>query len=231
MALAMTAGGTTGRVASGARAAIAAAFDCDDQLAGTISALTHESSLARGAVLWPLPDRDETTLILAGRAQEVAYGQDGAMLQLSVLGQGDFYGSLMGSADDDASQTEALSDGRGAHFSTPTLVRLMDSYGAVARAMNRQLAARLGALRRRMVEATLLSVTGRVCAELLRRSAGAEDRVIRPMPVMSELAVAVRSTRETVSRTVSQLEKRGMVRRTEGGLAIVAPHRLEELVY
>lgn len=217
--------------AGSARAVIADAFACNDQLAGTIAALAHEAPLARGAVLWPLPDRDETTLILSGRAQEVAYGHDGSMLQLSVLGAGDLYGPLMGSGEGDAAQTEALSDGRGAHFTTPALVRLMDSYGVIARAINRQLAARLVALRRRMVEATLLSVTGRVCAELLRRSAGLEDRTIRPMPVMSELAISVRSTRETVSRTVSQLEKRGLVRRASGGLEIVAPHRLEELVY
>jgi CRP-like cAMP-binding protein len=107
----------------------------------------------------------------------------------------------------------------------------MDSYGAVARAINRQLAGRLEALRKRMIEATLLSVSGRLCAELLRRSAASEDRTIRPMPVMAELAVSVRSTRETVSRAVSVLEKRGLVRRVEGGLAIVAPHRLEEQIY
>lgn len=51
------------------------------------------------------------------------------------------------------------------------------------------------------------------------------------MPVMSELAVTVQSTRETVSRTVSQLERRGIVRRIDGGLEIVAPHRLEEQAY
>lgn len=224
-------GGTKIGISQGARAAIAEAFACDTALAVTIAALAHEAALPRGAVLWPLPDRDETTLILAGRAHEVAYGQDGSMLQLSVLGQGDLYGSLMGGGDGGAAQTEALSEGRGAHFTTPTLVRLMDSYGAVARAINRQLAARLEALRQRMVEATLLSVTGRICAELLRRSASDSQRTIRPMPVMSELAISVRSTRETVSRTVSQLEKRGLVRRVDGGLAIVAPHRLEEQIY
>lgn len=227
----MKGGGATGTGSGGTRSAIARAFACDDELAGTIASMGHEAPLARGCVLWPLPDRDETTLILAGRAQEVAYGHDGSMLQLSVLGAGDFYGSLIGSGEGDVAQTEAMSDGRGAHFATPALVRLMDSYGAVARAINRQLAARLVALRRRMVEATLLSVTGRICAELLRRAAGSEDRTIRPMPVMSELAISVRSTRETVSRTVSLLEKRGIVRRTEGGLEIVAPHRLEEQIY
>lgn len=211
--------------------AIADAFACDSDLAGIISALAHETSHSRGAVLWPIPDRDETTLIVAGSAQEVAYGQDGAMLQLMVLGRGDLYGALMGAGDSDTSQTEAVSEGRGAHFTTAALVRLMDSYGAVSRAINRQLASRLEALRRRMVEATLLSVTGRISAELLRRSALSKDRTIRPVPVMSELALSVRSTRETVSRTVSQLEKRGLLKRVEGGLQIVAPHRLEEMVY
>lgn len=221
----------TGQAGGTMQAAIADAFACDQDLVGTISALARETSHSRGTVLWPLEDRDETTLIVAGSAQEVAYGQDGSMLQLMVLGRGDLYGALMGAGESDTARTEAVSEGRGAHFTTASLVRLMDSYGAVARAINRQLAARLEALRRRMVEATLLSVTGRISAELLRRSALAEDRTIRPVPVMSELALSVRSTRETVSRTVSQLEKRGLVKRVEGGLLVVAPHRLEELVY
>lgn len=217
--------------ASTMQTAIADAFACDADLAGTISAAARETAHSRGALLWPIADRDETTLIVAGSAQEVAYAQDGTMLQLMVLGRGDLYGALMGVGESDTAQTEAVSEGRGAHFTTASLVRLMDSYGAVARAINRQLAARLEALRRRMVEATLLSVTGRICSELLRRSAASDDRTIRPVPVMSELALSVRSTRETVSRTVSQLEKRGLLKRVDGGLQVVAPHRLEEMIY
>lgn len=220
-----------GPMAGTMHTAVADAFACDPDLAGTICALARETAHARGTVLWPIADRDETTLIVAGSAHEVAYGQDGSVLQLMVLGRGDLYGALMGAGADDAAQTEAVSEGRGAHFTTASLIRLMDSYGVVARAINRQLAARLETLRRRMVEATLLSVTGRICAELLRRSAAGENRTIRPMPVMSELALSVRSTRETVSRTVSLLEKRGLVKRVEGGLQVIAPHRLEELVY
>lgn len=182
-------------------------------------------------MLWPVPGRDETTLITHGRAQEVAYGRDGGMLLLHLLGAGDLYGSLMGSGSDGAAQVEAVTEGRGAHFETGMLVRLMGSHGAIALAINRQLAQRLEALRCRMVETALLSATGRICSELLRRSRAFPDRTIRPVPVMSELAVSVQSTRETVSRTVSQLEKRGIVRRVDGGLEIVAPHRLEEQAY
>lgn len=213
-----------------AMTAIRSAFGCGEALGTTIAALARNGEHERGALLWPLPDRDETTLLTSGTAQEVAYGRDGSMLVLLSLARGDFYGDLVGTADGDA-QVEATSRGSGAHFSQAAVLRLMESYSCVGLAINRHLAARLARLRRRMVEATLLSVTGRIAAELLRRASVDQDRTIRPTPVFAELAVAVQSTRETVSRTVSQLEKRGVLKRVEGGLQVVAPHRLEELVY
>lgn len=210
--------------------AIRAAFGCGPALAGTIAAMARGSAHDRGALLWPLPDRDETSLLTAGAAQEVAYGRDGAMLVLLPIAPGDFYGALV-APDVDAARVEALSDGAAAHFSGAAVIRLMESYSCVGVAITRHLAGRLAAMRQRMVEAAMLSATGRVAAELLRRARHAPDRVIRPMPVFAELAVSVQSTRETVSRTVSQWEKRGLVRRVDGGLEVVAPHRLEELVY
>jgi len=40
----------------------------------------------------------------------------------------------------------------------------------------------------------------------------------------------VHSTRETVSRTINTLERRGIIHREDDALVIVAPHRLEEMV-
>lgn len=209
---------------------IRTAFGCGDALGLTIAGLARQGAHGRGAMLWPLPDRDETTLLLAGFAQEVAYGRDGTMLVLLPLGPGDFYGSLVGMSDGDT-RIEAVSSGAAAHFSDAAVMRLMEGYAIVAVAITRHLAARLTALRRRMVEAAMLSATGRIAAELLRRSGQGEGGIIRPMPVFAELAASVQSTRETVSRTVSQWEKRGLLRRVEGGLQVVARHRLEDLVY
>ncbi len=206
------------------------AFGCGDALAGTIAALGRGSSHDRGALLWPLPDRNETSLLTKGAAQEVAYGRDGAMLVLLPVNPGDLYGGLVGSSEGDA-QVEATTAGAGTHFADDAVVRLMESYSCVGVAITRHLSARLATLRRRMVEAAMLSATGRIAAELLRRVAGDTDRTIRPMPVLAEFAVSVQSTRETVSRTISSLEKRGIVKRVEGGLQVVAPHRLEEMVY
>jgi len=49
--------------------------------------------------------------------------------------------------------------------------------------------------------------------------------------VLAEMALAIQSTRETVSRTINALERAGIIRRSPEDLVIIAPHRLEELVY
>jgi CRP/FNR family transcriptional regulator, cyclic AMP receptor protein len=224
--------GQKAKISGEGLAAIRQAFGCDATLAVTIAGMAREGRMARGSLLWPLPDRDETTLLTVGRAAELAYGREGAVLVLHSIAPGEFYGSLLGSGGGEGgTQVEAVVDSAGAHFSTATVLRLMEGYSCVALALARQMAARIEAMRRRMVESALLSATGRIAAELLRQARAAPDRTIRPVPVWAELAVQVQSSRETVSRAVSQWEKRGLVKRVEGGLLVVAPHRLEELVY
>lgn len=208
------------------------AFGCGDALAATIAALGREAAHGRGAVLWPRGDAGEAaSLLTQGRAVELAYGREGAALVLHAIAPGEFFGDLAGSGSDrSGAQVEALSEGAALHFAASVMVRLMESYPAVSLAMARHLSARIAAMRQRMVETALLSATGRIAAELLRL-ARAGGGTISPVPVFSELALQVQSTRETVSRTVSSLEKRGILKRGEGGLELVAPHRLEELVY
>ena len=53
---------------------------------------------------------------------------------------------------------------------------------------------------------------------------------IRPAPVIADLALRVATTRETASRAVNGLERRGIIRRDGDGLTVVAPNRLEEMI-
>ena len=46
----------------------------------------------------------------------------------------------------------------------------------------------------------------------------------------SGVALRVSTTRETASRAVNALERRGIIRRDGETLVVVAPHRLEELI-
>jgi len=85
-----------------------------------------------------------------------------------------------------------------------------------------------------IVEANTLTAKGRICAELKRHSKpiGIEpDRfIIRPIPVFSEFALRVGSTRESVSRTVSNLAKTGVILRRTGALIISDMRKLEAYI-
>ena len=82
----------------------------------------------------------------------------------------------------------------------------------------------------KLLDRATLSAQGRVHAELLRLARLGDGHTLRPPPVLSALAIRVQTTRETASRAVAALERRGIVRRDGVALIIVAPHRLEELV-
>jgi hypothetical protein len=80
-----------------------------------------------------------------------------------------------------------------------------------------------------MIDRNTLSAVGRIHAELWRR-AERSGWTISPPPVLAALALDLQTTRETVSRTVSALERRGVVRRTPDALIVVAPRRLEGMI-
>ncbi len=77
----------------------------------------------------------------------------------------------------------------------------------------------------RIVENTTLSAAGTHPCRAAAASARLGDgKTIWPPPVLSALATRVHSTRETVSRTINALERRGIIRRDKGSLlVIVAP--------
>jgi DNA-binding transcriptional regulator YhcF (GntR family) len=81
-----------------------------------------------------------------------------------------------------------------------------------------------------MVEISTLSAAGRIHAELLRQARRSASLTIEPVPVVSEFALLVQTTRETASRAINELERSGIIRREPNRLKVVAPHRLEELV-
>jgi CRP/FNR family transcriptional regulator, cyclic AMP receptor protein len=171
-------------------------------------------------------------LIVDGHAREVALSVDGRVVLVQDFGPGDLFGeaTILG----DALATEdvvAVEITDAAQFRSQDLIALIENYSCVALAFSRAMTRRLHQTRRRMVEGATLSASGRVHAELLRQGKASGTFIIIPAPVMTEFAMLVQSTRETVSRTVSALEKRGIIRRDAHSLTIVAPHRLEELIY
>ncbi len=208
------------------------AFGCGVKLTEVIAARAQyrsydprEALIASGSVV------KNAFVIVTGHAREFAIALDGRQLLVQEFGPGDLFGEASILGEHMATEEViAATKAEAGLFAAADLVGLIENYSCVAIAFSRLMTQRLRQTRRRMVEGATLSASGRIHAELLRQGRAGKDWTVSPAPVLSEFALIVQSTRETVSRTISQLEKRGIICRDAQSLVIVAPHRLEELI-
>lgn len=170
-------------------------------------------------------------LLTIGRARAMLCTSEGHMVLLHEFVPGDFFGTLGDGAEgrQDA-EIIAVGEVQALQFEGAQLALLAQQHGCIGLALSRLLIQRLRATTARMYERSALSAVGRVYSELLRLARAQDGQVIRPAPVLSDLALRMSTTRETASRAVSALERRGIVRRHSDALVIVAPHRLEEMI-
>jgi CRP/FNR family cyclic AMP-dependent transcriptional regulator len=170
-------------------------------------------------------------LVLAGRAQARAFGLTGRVVVVSEFAGGDIFGAFEPAEvfPDDA-DVIAVDSTRAAVVPGRAFVALAERHGAIAQALVRSLLRQLRSASARMADGVTLSAPGRVHAELIRLARLKDGKTIEPIPVLSVLATRLNTTRETVSRTISALERRGIVRREQGYLIIVAVQRLEDLI-
>ena len=185
------------------------------------------------------PDK-EVFCVLKGTARAVVYSSEGHEIWLDDFGPGELFGEMAAltglprSADIVARTTVAV-----AVFSARDFVTLMERYGALSLAICRRLINRIQHTTQRMFELSALSAPGRIYAELLREAEDegrderhpSEARVIRPAPQITELARRVNATRETVSRTINDLERKGLLIRKSNAMIILAPKQLGTLTY
>ncbi len=207
-------------------------FDCPLELAGQILLRGKLREFQGRATIVRRGDRVSTLyVVVTGRAHAIVYSMDGQVVLLHEYRSGDFFGVVSPpySAENDADvvAVEAVSSFL---LEGSVLALLAEQHGCIGLALLKVMVGRLQQTASRMYEHIALSAVGRVHAELLRRARENADLAIRPTPVLSDLALRVSTTRETASRAVNALERRGIIRRDADALVVVAPHRLEELV-
>ncbi|WP_396594128.1 Crp/Fnr family transcriptional regulator [Brevundimonas sp. R86498] len=211
---------------------IRAALGCSPDVARAVAVhATARHYDARTQILRASDRASHAWLVTVGRAQALAYSVDGQMVLVHEYYVGDLFGAI-GPADVWPVEAEVVAAEPTSAACVPAadFILLVDRHGSLGLLLARSLLKQLRASSMRMVNRTTLSAPGRVYAELLRLARLGDGMTIRPAPVHAALAVTVQSTRETVSRTVNGLERRGIVRREDDALVIVAAQRLEEMV-
>ena len=207
-------------------------FGCSGELAAMIYSQGRLRDYAVRTTIVRRGDRIATLhVIVAGLAHAIVYSFDGQAVLLHEYRCGDFFGAA-GGPDQADHEADVIAVEQVCAFllDAGVLAMLAERHGCIGLALLRLMVERLQRTSSRMYEHAALSAVGRVHAELLRLARERADLTIRPAPVLSDLALRVSTTRETVSRAVNALERRGIIRRDADVLAVVAPHRLEELV-
>jgi CRP/FNR family transcriptional regulator, cyclic AMP receptor protein len=212
---------------------ITQSFGCTEDVARAIAAKATARHFPAHSVMIRAGDADpDAWLMLSGEAQAIAYSAGGHYILVHSFVAGDIFGEAAGlSVATSGAEVSAVESVEAGQIGVGAFVGLMEQYNCIALSVAHALTLRLTQTTRRMVEGATLSAPGRIHAELLRQARAGEAMTIRPMVTLSMFALHVQTSRETVSRTIGALEKRGIIKRDGDSLTVVAPHRLEELIF
>lgn len=211
---------------------VAGVFACSTEIAAILLGRGRVRDYAAHACIVRQGDRHAACwLLILGRAHALLYSAEGQIVLLQDYGPGDVFGALGGTGTSvQEADVVAVDVVSALQVEGAELASLAERHGCIGLALSRMLLARLRRTTARMYERASLSAVGRVYSELLRQARESRDLTLRPTPILAELALRVATTRETASRAVNALERRGIIRRDAGGLTVVAPHRLEALI-
>jgi len=182
-----------------------------------------------------LDESNDVFFITRGRVRIVNYAVTGKEVALDDLEEGQYFGELAALDGRPRSSTVmALEDSDIAKMAPERFLKVVQMYPDVALQVMKNLAAIIRSSTERIVDLSTLGANNRVQGELLRQARAAErDKniaVIKPIPVHSEIASRASTTRETVARVISELTKKGIVKREKDSLIVCDFNRLEHLV-
>jgi CRP/FNR family cyclic AMP-dependent transcriptional regulator len=166
-------------------------------------------------------------IVVEGCVAVQVFGIDGQRQQLARHDPGEFFGAYPVPTTHRA-EIEALVGTRLLRAEVQSLAALVATNAQIGAGMAKLLARQLDRALDRMATRSTYSAAGRVYSALLALADG-HDHIV-PAPQITTLALSANTTRETASRAVAVLIRRGIVSREDGQLVIHAPRMLSEMV-
>jgi CRP/FNR family transcriptional regulator, cyclic AMP receptor protein len=171
---------------------------------------------------------DDIYFIVRGRARVVDYSTSGNReVVFDELRDGAYFGELAAiDGEPRSANIVATEETLTASMGGDEFISLLFDHREMGLTFMRRLAEMVRNSTGRIMDLSTLGAHNRIYAELLRlaRMAGAgrpNQAVIHPIPVHSDIAARVSTTRETVARVLSDLTHRNLLRREEDSLLIL----------
>lgn len=184
-------------------------------------------------------DRDgnghDVFLVVRGRVRIVNYSISGREITFDDLEEGAYFGEMSAlDGEPRSASVVALTETTIVAVPRRIFLNVLGTYPEIALRVMTRLASIIRNADERIMDLSTLAANNRVQAELLRQARrhlhGDNKAVISPIPIHSDIASRVSTTRETVARVFSDLTRRGIVERTKKSLVVHDLELLEEMV-
>jgi len=196
-----------------------------------VLAVSHTRTHVRNSViLFENDPGDALFVVLAGEVKVVLAGEDGREVILSILKEGDFFGE-MALIDDRprSANVVATADSILLILRREDFQACLEENPRIAFGLLRELSRRLRVADDTIGALVLLDVNGRI-ARLLLTLADEHNGLSVPRTVThNTIAQMIGSTRESVTRTLRDLQDRGLIRVTKERIAVIDRPALERM--
>lgn len=193
---------------------------------------------AKGAiVLNQDDDSHEVLFVRCGRVRVVQFTSTGREIGFAEITSGGHVGEMAAiDGGPRSASVIAVTDTVTASLPAQDFIQLLRDTPSLALNLLKAMARAIRGTNVRVHDLRSLTAAGRIVHELLRlagrgRTTGNLGRIkLQPAPTQSEIAASAGTTRETVARTLGELEKRKLVARGSRSLELINIEGLEDFI-
>lgn len=205
----------------------------DDDALMALAASFKPTSFAKDTLIVSQNDVGDALFVIeTGRVKVVLYGDNGREMILAMLKAGDFFGEMsLLDGEPRSAHVIAVEESRLLVLKRDEFVRHLHARPAIALNILAELCQRLRRADSVIGNLALLDVYGRVARvliDLAKREGQSTDEgiLIRERPTQQDLASMIGTSRETVSRVLSEFQRRGYL--SMQGKQLVLSHGFDE---
>lgn len=180
-------------------------------------------------------DSRDIFFVVSGRVRVVNYSLSGREISFDDIDTGGYFGELAAiDGQPRSANVVALNTTTVATLSPQRLEEMARTHPAISFALLKRLAQIIRRATDRIMDLSTLGAHNRVHAEILRlaRENEKDDNtaLVHPIPIHSDIASRVSTTRETVARVLGDLSRAKLVTRDRNALIVHDVERLEDMV-